>query len=92
MREMAFPDMTSLTRLVQKFKTKGAQKSKRSNLNDNSTTLELSFSKHVDAQFPDSQASQTKPSLQKKSVCVVNPFSSPTPHNIFLILIRCLIL
>jgi len=67
MREMAFPDMTSLTRLVQKFKTKGAQKSKRSNLNDNSTTLELSFSKHVDAQFPDSQADKTFITKKKKN-------------------------
>jgi len=84
MREMAFPDTTSLTPTVQKLKTKGAQKGaqkrKRSTLDDSSTTREPSFWEHVDAQFPDSQASQTKQSLQKKkSVCVVNPSSTPTP-------------
>jgi len=66
MREMAFPDTTLLTQSVQKIKTKGvekgAQKRKMSTLDDNSTTLEPSFWEHVDAQFPDSQPSQTKPS------------------------------
>ena len=80
MREMAFRDTTSLTPPVQKLKTKGAQKRKRSTLDDSSTTREPSFWEHVDAQFPDSQASQTKPPLQKKkSVCVVNPSPTPTP-------------
>jgi len=39
MREMTFLDTTSLTPPVQKLKTKGAQKRKRYNLDDSSTTL-----------------------------------------------------
>jgi len=84
MREIAFPETTSLTPPIQKLKTKGAQKGvqkrKRSTLSDSSTTREPSFWEHVDAQFPDSRASQTKPSLhKKKSACVVNPSPSPIP-------------
>jgi len=70
MREMAFSDTASLTPSVQKLKTKGAQKRKRSALDDNSATQEPSFWEHVDAQFPNNQASDKTFITKKKNKCV----------------------
>jgi histone-lysine N-methyltransferase SETD2 len=69
LRQIAFPEMTSLNTPEVIAKTKGAKKRGR----------DPSFWEHVDAQFPDSQASQTKPSLSKQKGARIGK-TTPTPN------------
>ncbi|GAU51038.1 hypothetical protein TSUD_411730 [Trifolium subterraneum] len=72
LRQIAYPEITSLTPPVKQFETKGAKKRGKS---ANSSTREPSLWEHIDAQFPDSQASQSKPSIPKRKTARIGNLS-----------------
>ncbi|MCI67700.1 GDSL esterase/lipase, partial [Trifolium medium] len=68
----------SLTPPVKKCDTKGAPKQKKASIRDNSTTREPSHWEHMDSQFPDSQASQSKPSRHRRKSARIGKILSPS--------------
>jgi hypothetical protein len=85
LREIACPETTAMTSPAVPEKSKGAKKTIA-----DSTTREPSLWEHVDKQFPDSQASQSKPSSYSKKVLVLgNGFLMKLLSIVFFILARC---
>ncbi|XP_045810541.1 uncharacterized protein LOC123904983 [Trifolium pratense] len=76
LRKIAFPEITSLTAPDKQLDTKGAKKRPKSSKCNNSTTRFPSYWEHIDARYPDSQASQSKPSKPKKKTARIGT-SSP---------------
>ncbi|GAU10431.1 hypothetical protein TSUD_419180, partial [Trifolium subterraneum] len=72
LRQIAYPEITSLTPPVKQFEIKGSKKRGKS---ANSSTREPSLWEHIDAQFPDSQASQSKPSIPKRKTARIGNLS-----------------
>jgi histone-lysine N-methyltransferase SETD2 len=74
LRLIAYPETTFLTPPFKNADTKGAKKRKKPAKSDNSTTRSPSYWEHIDAQFPDSQASQSKPSIPKRKTAHIGNF------------------
>jgi hypothetical protein len=80
LRMIAYPQTTSLTAPVKNCDTKGAKKRKKSARSDSSTTRSPSYWEHIDSQFPDSQASQSKPSRPRRKTARIghsSPIATP---------------
>jgi hypothetical protein len=80
LRMIAYPQTTSLTAPVKNCDTKGAKKRKKSARSDSSTTRSPSYWEHIDSQFPDSQASQSKPLRPRRKTARIghlSPIATP---------------
>ncbi|GAU20665.1 hypothetical protein TSUD_230790 [Trifolium subterraneum] len=75
LRQIAYPEITSLTPPVKQLDTKGAKKRGRSSKCNSSTTRSPSYWEYIDAQYPDSQTSQSQPSKPKRKTARIGTLS-----------------
>ncbi|XP_045796161.1 uncharacterized protein LOC123890567 [Trifolium pratense] len=75
LRQIAFSEITSLTAPVKQVDTKGAKKRAKSSKCNSSTTRSPSNWEHIDARYPDSQASQSKPAKPKRKTAHIGTLS-----------------